>query len=168
MPPTWPRAAELSASRSARRRSACSAWSTARWSTVPSSRTGEATNPHAAAASLAAYDDVVWVAGGLAKGATFDDLVLGARERLRGAVLLGADRSLVAEALARHAPEVPVVEVADTDTGARDVVVREAAALARPGYTVLLAPACASMDMFTSYAARGDAFATAVDRLAAG
>jgi UDP-N-acetylmuramoylalanine--D-glutamate ligase len=128
----------------------------------------KATNPHAAAASLAAYDDVVWVAGGLAKGATFDDLVLGARERLRGAVLLGADRSLVAEALARHAPEVPVVEVAGTDTGAMDVVVREAAALARPGYTVLLAPACASMDMFTSYAARGDAFATAVGRLAAG
>lgn len=128
----------------------------------------KATNPHAAAASLAAYDEVVWVAGGLAKGATFDDLVREARERLRGAVLLGADRSLLAEALARHAPEVPVVEVADTDTGAMDVVVREAAALARPGQTVLLAPACASMDMFTSYAARGDAFAAAVDRLAAG
>jgi UDP-N-acetylmuramoylalanine--D-glutamate ligase len=128
----------------------------------------KATNSHAAAASLAAYDEVVWVAGGLAKGATFDDLVRGARERLRGAVLLGADRSLLAEALARHAPEVPVVEVADTDTGAMDVVVREAAALARPGQVVLLAPACASMDMFTSYAARGDAFAAAVDRLAAG
>ncbi|HSK27109.1 MAG TPA: UDP-N-acetylmuramoyl-L-alanine--D-glutamate ligase, partial [Jiangellales bacterium] len=128
----------------------------------------KATNPHAAAASLAAYDDVVWVAGGLAKGATFDDLVRGARDRLRGVVLLGADRALVAEALARHAPEVPVVEVADTDTGAMDLVVREAAGLARPGWTVLLAPACASMDMFSSYAARGDAFAAAVDRLAAG
>jgi UDP-N-acetylmuramoylalanine--D-glutamate ligase len=47
-----------------------------------------------------------------------------------------------------------------------DDVVRAAAGLARPGDTVLLAPACASMDMFTSYAARGDAFAAAVRALA--
>lgn len=125
----------------------------------------KATNAHAADASLSAYADVVWVAGGLAKGARFDELVARHAERLRGAVLLGADRDLVAEALARHAPEVPVVEVAATDTGAMDRVVQEAAALARPGDTVLLAPACASMDMFASYAARGDAFAAAVRRL---
>ena len=81
------------------------------------------------------------------------------------AVLMGRDRAVVAEALARHAPEVPVVEVAGTDTGAMDDVVRAAAALARPGDTVLLAPACASMDMFRDYAERGDAFAAAVRRL---
>ena len=126
----------------------------------------KATNPHAAAASLAAYDDVVWVAGGLAKGATFDEVVAGAAGRLRGAVLMGQDRALVADALARHAPEVPVVEVSRTDTGAMDDVVRAAAGLAEPGHTVLLAPACASMDMFRDYAARGDAFAAAVRRLA--
>ena len=126
----------------------------------------KATNPHAAAASLAAYDDVVWVAGGLAKGATFDEVVAGAAGRLRGAVLMGQDRALVADALARHAPEVPVVEVSRTDTGAMDDVVRAAAGLAGPGHTVLLAPACASMDMFRDYAARGDAFAAAVRRLA--
>jgi UDP-N-acetylmuramoylalanine--D-glutamate ligase len=126
----------------------------------------KATNTHAAAASLTAYDDVVWVAGGLAKGATFDDLVLATRPRLRGVVLLGKDRSLIAEALGRHAPEIPVVVVESTDTGAMDSVVTAAAALARPGDTVLLAPACASMDMFASYAARGDAFAAAVHRLA--
>jgi UDP-N-acetylmuramoylalanine--D-glutamate ligase len=125
----------------------------------------KATNPHAATASLRAFDRVVWVAGGLAKGATFDEVVQGARERLRAAVLMGRDRGLVAEALRRHAPEIPVVEVSGTDTGAMDDVVRAAAGLAEPGDTVLLAPACASMDMFRDYGARGDAFADAVLRL---
>ncbi|HTE73188.1 MAG TPA: UDP-N-acetylmuramoyl-L-alanine--D-glutamate ligase [Actinomycetes bacterium] len=126
----------------------------------------KATNPHAATASMRAFADVVWVAGGLAKGATFDEVVAGAAGRLRGVVLMGQDRALVAEALERHAPEVPVVEVSRTDTGAMDDVVRAAAGLAEPGHTVLLAPACASMDMFRDYAARGDAFAAAVRRLA--
>jgi UDP-N-acetylmuramoylalanine--D-glutamate ligase len=134
----------------------------------------KATNPHAAAASLQAFDRVVWVAGGLAKGATFDELVEGAAGRLRGAVLIGQDRALIAEALARHAPEIPVVEVAAPDTGAMDAaalmdeVVRAAATLARPGDTVLLAPACASMDQFRDYAERGDSFAAAVARMAGG
>jgi UDP-N-acetylmuramoylalanine--D-glutamate ligase len=126
----------------------------------------KATNPHAAVASLAAYEQVVWIGGGLAKGAQFDDLVTRARGHLRGAVLLGRDRGLIAAALARHAPEVPVVEVASTDTGVMDDVVRAAARLAGPGDTVLLAPACASMDLFTDYGARGDAFAAAVADLA--
>jgi UDP-N-acetylmuramoylalanine--D-glutamate ligase len=124
----------------------------------------KATNAHAAQASLQAYDDVVWVAGGLAKGARFDSLVAAVRDRLRAAVLIGADRELIAQALARHAADVPVVEVAGTDNGVMDRVVAEAASLARPGSTVLLAPACASMDMFGDYAARGDAFAAAVRR----
>jgi UDP-N-acetylmuramoylalanine--D-glutamate ligase len=128
----------------------------------------KATNPHAAAASLQAFDRVVWVAGGLAKGATFDDLVQQTAARLRGVVLMGVDRGLIAQALARHAPDVPVVDVAGTDTGTMDDVVRAAAALARPGDTVLLAPACASMDMFRDYAARGDAFAAAAQSLPAG
>ena len=76
--------------------------------------------------------DVVWVAGGLAKGARFDELVAGAADRLRAAVLIGRDRALIAEALARHAPEVPVVEVTRTDTGAMDDVVHAAAGLAAP------------------------------------
>ncbi|MGQ0630199.1 MAG: UDP-N-acetylmuramoyl-L-alanine--D-glutamate ligase [Sporichthyaceae bacterium] len=124
----------------------------------------KATNPHAAAASLSAFDPVVWIAGGLAKGATFDELVAGAASRLRGVVLLGTDRAVIAQALARHAPDVPVVEVEATDTGAMDVVVAQASRLARAGDTVLLAPACASMDMFTNYAERGDVFAAAVRR----
>ncbi len=127
----------------------------------------KATNPHAAAASLRAYAPVVWVAGGLAKGAAFDDLVLASRGRLRAVVLLGRDRAVIADALARHAPDVPVVDVTVTDTGVVDVmdrVVEAAGAIARTGDTVLLAPACASMDLFADYAARGDAFAAAVTR----
>ncbi|MFI8366349.1 UDP-N-acetylmuramoyl-L-alanine--D-glutamate ligase [Streptomyces sp. NPDC085466] len=127
----------------------------------------KATNTHAAEASLAAYDPIVWIAGGLAKGATFDELVEKSAKRLRGAVLIGADRALIREALARHAPEVPVVDLDRTDTGAMSEAVREAARLARPGDTVLLAPACASMDMFTNYNKRGEAFADAVRALAA-
>ncbi len=128
----------------------------------------KATNTHATQASLAAYESIVWIAGGLAKGATFDELVRTSASRLRGAVLIGADRALIAEALARHAPDVPVVDLARTDTGAMAAAVHEASRLARTGDTVLMAPACASMDMFVNYNARGDAFAEAVRELAAG
>ncbi|GGW59124.1 UDP-N-acetylmuramoylalanine--D-glutamate ligase [Streptomyces griseoloalbus] len=127
----------------------------------------KATNTHAAQASLAAYEPIVWIAGGLAKGATFDELVAGSAKRLRGVVLIGQDRALIREALARHAPEVPVVDLDRTDTGAMLQAVREARRLARPGDTVLLAPACASMDMFANYNKRGDAFAQAVRELGA-
>ncbi|MEU9096107.1 UDP-N-acetylmuramoyl-L-alanine--D-glutamate ligase [Streptomyces sp. NPDC048361] len=128
----------------------------------------KATNTHAAEASLASYDPIVWIAGGLAKGASFDELVQRSAKRLRGVVLIGAERHLIAEALARHAPEVPVVDLGRTDTGAMSAAVREAAGLARPGDTVLLAPACASMDMFANYNKRGEAFAEAVHDLTAG
>jgi UDP-N-acetylmuramoylalanine--D-glutamate ligase len=131
----------------------------------------KATNPHAAQSSLQAYDPVVWVAGGLAKGAGFDDLVLAVRDRLRGVVLLGRDRDVIAAALSRHAPDVPVIVLGDDETGPVDggqVMARAvgaAAELARVGDTVLLAPGCASMDMFANYAERGDAFADAVHKL---
>ncbi|WP_317442851.1 UDP-N-acetylmuramoyl-L-alanine--D-glutamate ligase [Streptomyces collinus] len=127
----------------------------------------KATNTHAAEASLAAYEPIVWIAGGLAKGAAFDELVARSAKRLRGAVLIGADRALIREALTRHAPEVPVVDLERTDTGAMLQAVAEAKRLAQPGDTVLLAPACASMDMFTNYNERGDAFAEAVRELGA-
>jgi UDP-N-acetylmuramoylalanine--D-glutamate ligase len=125
----------------------------------------KATNPHAAKSSLLAYESVVWVAGGLAKGASFDELVTEVRERLRGVVLLGRDRDVIAAALRRHAPDVRVIEVADGETSAMDRVVQAAADLAQPGDTVLLAPGCASMDMFANYGARGDAFVESVNRL---
>ena len=125
----------------------------------------KATNPHAALASLLGVDSAVWIAGGLAKGATFDELVLAARDRLRGVVLIGADRAVVADALGRHAPDVPVVEVVTGKDVLMDRVVESATKMARPGDTVLLAPGCASMDQFRDYQARGNAFAEAVRRL---
>jgi UDP-N-acetylmuramoylalanine--D-glutamate ligase len=141
----------------------------------------KATNPHAAAASLQAYPDIVWVAGGQLKGADIETLVRDAAPRLRGAVLLGADRRIFADALARHAPQVPVREVDAPETrsmthderertlaGVMDEVVRHALDLASPGHVVLLAPAAASLDMFDSYGARGSAFADAVRRRASG
>jgi UDP-N-acetylmuramoylalanine--D-glutamate ligase len=124
----------------------------------------KATNTHAAGASLVAFEHVVWVAGGLLKGADVDELVQSVAGRLRGVVLIGADRAQIARALRRHAPDVPVVDVPDTDTGVMDLVVARAGDLAQPGDVVLLAPAAASMDMFASYGARGDAFAEAVRR----
>ncbi|MEU7854793.1 UDP-N-acetylmuramoyl-L-alanine--D-glutamate ligase [Nonomuraea sp. NPDC049141] len=127
----------------------------------------KATNPHAAAAALSSYPSIVWIAGGQLKGADVDDLVRRAAPRLRGAVLLGVDRARIAEALARHAPNVPVVDISAQDTGAMDRVVTEAARLASPGDTVLLSPAGASLDMFANYPARGEAFARAVRGLEA-
>jgi len=131
----------------------------------------KATNPHAAAASLQAFGSVIWIAGGLAKGANFDSLVLAGQNRLRGVVLLGRDREVIRTSLERHAPDVRVIEVWSGETGPSetskimDAVVRAAVELARPGDTVLLAPGCASMDMFANYGERGDAFAAAVRRL---
>ncbi|MFV0460256.1 MAG: UDP-N-acetylmuramoyl-L-alanine--D-glutamate ligase [Actinomycetales bacterium] len=137
----------------------------------------KATNPHAAAASLAAFDSIVWVAGGLLKGADITDLVRRVAPRLRGVVLIGVDREPFVSALARHAPDIPVLEVGSGETGRMHPAsqlshdpsavvmaeaVRAAGGLARPGDTVLLAPAAASMDQFTNYVHRGDAFAAAV------
>jgi UDP-N-acetylmuramoylalanine--D-glutamate ligase len=125
----------------------------------------KATNPHAALASLTAYPRIVWVAGGQLKGVDVEDLVRTVAPRLAGAVLLGVDRAQIATALARHAPGLPVVEVARADDGAMGEVVAAAARLAQPGDTVLLAPAAASKDMFHGYDHRGEAFAAAVRAL---
>jgi UDP-N-acetylmuramoylalanine--D-glutamate ligase len=112
---------------------------------------------------------VVWIAGGLLKGASVDALVAAHGPGLRAVVVIGTDRAEIVSAMRRHAPDVPVVEVTPGDddamAGIMTAAVRRAAALARPGDTVLLAPAAASMDQFTDYAARGDAFAAAAAAL---
>ena len=122
----------------------------------------KATNTHAAQTSLRSFDSVVWIAGGQAKGQSFDDLVRSVAPRLRGVVLLGQDREVIRAALCAHAPEVPLVDVARADAEAMADVVDAAARLAHPGDAVLLAPGCASWDMFRDYGHRGDAFAEAV------
>ncbi|PZU50072.1 MAG: UDP-N-acetylmuramoyl-L-alanine--D-glutamate ligase [Arsenicicoccus sp.] len=131
----------------------------------------KATNPHAALAALRAYPDIVWVAGGQLKGAEVDDLVAEVAPRLRAVVLLGADRERIAQAVRRHAPDVPVHDAGVTDHGdmaaldrVMDDVVARCASLAQPGDVVLLSPAAASLDMFPSYGSRGDVFAAAVRR----
>ncbi len=125
----------------------------------------KATNTHAAATSIASYEHVVWIAGGQAKGQSFDDLVARMHPRMRGVVLLGEDRHLIRDALTRLAPHVPVADVADTTPDALDEVVRRALGFAQPGDVVLLAPGCASWDMFRNYGHRGDRFVEAVRRI---
>ena len=122
----------------------------------------KATNAHAAEASLASYHDgqVVWLAGGLAKGARFDDLVRSRRSKLAAAVVIGQDQQPMVQAIKDQAPDLPVTLI---DPGDGDQVmaqaVQAAGSYAQPGQVVLLAPACASMDQFASYADRGDQFA---------
>jgi UDP-N-acetylmuramoylalanine--D-glutamate ligase len=125
----------------------------------------KATNPHAAGAALGAYDSIVWVVGGALKGVDVAPLVERHAARLRAAVILGEDRSALRAAFQRHAPALPVfeVEAADTEEIMR-LAVRYAGRSARPGDTVLLAPAAASTDQFSDYAQRGRLFALAVER----
>ncbi|MCS5730477.1 UDP-N-acetylmuramoyl-L-alanine--D-glutamate ligase [Herbiconiux moechotypicola] len=127
----------------------------------------KATNPHAAAASLASYPSIVWVVGGLLKGVDIDplvrDAVAGDTSRVRAAVVIGVDRAEVLDSIRRHAPGLPLFEVLHDET--EDVMaaaVALAAGVAAPGDTVLLAPAAASMDQFRDYGDRGDRFAAAV------
>ena len=126
----------------------------------------KATNPHAAAASLASFDSVVWLVGGLLKGVDIGPLVAQNAGRLRAAVVIGEQRAEVVAALREHAPQVEVVEVDSTDRATvMSRAVAAAANLAKPGDAVLLAPAAASMDQFRDYADRGHAFATAVHEI---
>lgn len=124
----------------------------------------KATNPHAAVAALQSQLSSIWIAGGLAKGASMDDLVERCKSRIKAAILIGADAPLIEAALRKYAPEIPVASI-DPALKGLDVM-RRAVALAhihaRTGDVVLLAPACASMDQFKNYAERGDFFATAV------
>lgn len=124
----------------------------------------KATNPHAAAASLNSFENIVWIVGGLLKGVDIAPLVERFASRLRGAVVIGEDRQPVLEALRLHAPEVPVIEVAvDENAQVMPQAVAGAAALAQEGDVVLLAPSSASMDQFKDYADRGARFSTAVN-----
>lgn len=146
----------------------------------------KATNPHAAAASLRSFSEIVWIAGGLPKGVVYDELIAEVAPRLRQVILIGTDSSQLRSSLERHAPSVPIIGggVREDESGAGPApedgpaqlsspdgeaamraAVTAAARLAQPGQTVLMAPAAASMDQFESYGHRGQAFIDAVAEL---
>ena len=117
----------------------------------------KATNPHAAAAALSSYPPgrVVWIAGGLGKGLEFSALQPLVQRSVKAAMTIGTSGPDIADVV--RAAGRPVVEA-----GTLDAAVAAAARAAEPGDTVLLAPACASMDQFVDYADRGAAFRAAV------
>ena len=124
----------------------------------------KATNPHAAMAALQSQLSSIWIAGGMAKGASMDELIERCRGRIKAAILIGTDAPIIESAMRKFAPEI---QIASIDPGMKGIeVMRRAVSLAhmqaKNGDVVLLAPACASMDQFKNYAERGDLFAQAV------
>jgi UDP-N-acetylmuramoylalanine--D-glutamate ligase len=118
----------------------------------------KATNVGAALKALEGVDrPVVLIAGGRDKGGSYDPLVQLLRAKARAVVLLGEAAPLLARAMGST--------VAHEVAADMDDAVRRAAALAQAGDCVLLAPACSSLDMYKSYAERGDAFALAARSL---
>ncbi len=127
----------------------------------------KATNPHAAAASIMSHHNVIWIAGGLAKGADMDPLIARVCVRLKKVIVIGSDGPLIISALAKQAPQIPVLQVEKNSSSENfmDEIVRVAKDIAEAGDVVLLAPACASMDQFISYAQRGSLFVDSVRRI---
>ncbi len=125
----------------------------------------KATNAHAAQTAISSFENVIWIAGGDAKGQDFTDLAKSVANKIKAVVLLGRDRAEIKKAMDEFAPNVPQIEISNLAPEAINEVVAQAASLAKPGDVVLLAPACASWDMYQNYSQRGDMFARAVLKL---
>jgi len=116
------------------------------------------TNVGATVAAVAGMPGpLVIIAGGEGKGQDFAPLAGAFRGKVRAAVLIGKDAPAIAAALQGVCPTKTVASMQEA--------VDEAQRIAVPGDTVLLSPACASLDMFRDYGHRGDVFAAAVSRL---
>ncbi len=122
----------------------------------------KATNAHAANASLASFNSIVWIVGGLLKGVDPSPLLLEHGSKLKAAVVIGADTLELEGLFAKLLPNLPVRVV----SGERvmEQAVASALEFASSGDTVLLAPAAASMDQFQDYADRGNQFQAEVRR----
>ncbi|MDY5585382.1 MAG: UDP-N-acetylmuramoyl-L-alanine--D-glutamate ligase [Arcanobacterium sp.] len=126
----------------------------------------KATNAHAAKASLLAQpaQSTIWIAGGQAKGGTFTELVTQVKDVLKAVIVIGTEPEPWVEALSEI--NLPVHFVDGDAIDPMPEAISKAAEFAAVGDTVLLAPACASLDQYDSYAARGEAFVRSVQTLA--
>jgi UDP-N-acetylmuramoylalanine--D-glutamate ligase len=127
----------------------------------------KATNAHAAAASLSSFESSVWILGGQLKGVDISELIEKFAKRLRGAVVVGLDRTEIIAAFQKYAPDLPIAEIDDSDE-VMTKAVSAASEFAKPGDAVILAPAAASMDQFASYQDRGEQFVAAVIKIVRG
>ncbi|KPH75445.1 UDP-N-acetylmuramoyl-L-alanyl-D-glutamate synthetase, partial [Corynebacterium ulcerans] len=125
----------------------------------------KATNPHAAGTALAGHESIVWVAGGQLKGAEIRDLVLEHSPRLKAVALLGIDAPIIAETVRELAPHAAIMVTENQEPReAMNDVVAWSVAHAAPGDAIILAPAAASLDMYSGMGQRGDIFAEAIAR----
>jgi UDP-N-acetylmuramoylalanine--D-glutamate ligase len=117
----------------------------------------KATNVDAAVKAVEAFSgNLILILGGKDKGASYEPLAEAMQGRVRHVLLIGAAKGVISRALAGRFPETPVASM--------DEAVRKGLALSQPGDVILLAPACASFDMFENYEHRGRVFKEAARR----
>jgi UDP-N-acetylmuramoylalanine--D-glutamate ligase len=125
----------------------------------------KATNAHAAQTSILSFDNVIWIAGGDAKGQNFDELAQKVAKYLKVVILIGRDQEHIASSLQKFSPDIQIHRIQPLETDSLVAAVKRARDIADPNDVVLLAPACASWDMFENYAHRGRVFEQAVEEL---
>ncbi len=126
----------------------------------------KATNAHAASQSLLSYESVIWIGGGDAKGQDLAEFVKQTSSRIKAAIVMGQDRRMIIDSLKGMNSVLPITEIIETNPEeAMRIAVEAAVSYASNGDVVLLAPGCASWDMFKDYGHRGDSFSEWVKKL---